>query len=327
LVFRTKQKKEQLLPNVEEISTNLNLHKFGFKPINATENSDAPRDLQSRQAENLSPMLSGDRFIPNLKIKTGFSVPKLESPKMTENSNLRPTTRSVNRNYTQSIGLRSESVKSLIHEEIEFLRNERNIGRSNQNLDDVPPQSRQGFPQRKIQIHYDDQNTNEIKSTIMFPKTTANIQTSSKGFSFGAVKKGMTVGSSNHSKKSSAVSKHPAEQIILSKKPLVNIHPQVDTSTIRSMNRNSLTQKHSTKVNTPSRWSPEINDAKQKGPHKQSNYVTKLVSVKKPELGGSSSRNHLLPMMVNDLEYNKQNPAGSILKNSFGNKYWRNNFN
>ncbi len=308
LVFRTKQKREQLIPNVEEISVNLNQHKFGSKPYGA---GGTPLN---RQENNNSPTTLGDRFVHSLRIKTGG----IESPRIPA-ENLRPATKTSVRNYSQSIGLRSDSVKSLIHEEIAFLKNERAVSRGIENPKGVNLQpSQQGFPQRKIQIFYDTQG--EIKKPnigLTLPHTTSNAHNhnSSKGFSFNPQKKSVI----GHSQKSSV-------QVDKSK-PLVHINPKVDNSAIRSLTRNSLTQKHSTKgmsqtTNSPSRWSPEVNETKKA--HKPSHYVTKLISVNNKQ---DNARSGLLPLMSSDLEFNQHPPVNAILKNSFGNKYWRNNFN
>jgi len=306
LVFRTKQKREQLIPNVEEISINLNLHKFGSKPMGAGET------LLNRQENNNSPTTLGERYVYDLRIKTGL----LESPRVTTaNQNLRPVTKGSVRNYSQSIGVRSESVKGLIHEEIEFLKNERNLGKNYENGNTVNLQpSQQGFPQRKIQIFYDTQS--ELKKPnigLSLPRTTSNAN-SSKGFSFNPAK----TGAFGHSQKPSKVDKS---------KPLVHINPKVDNSAMRSLTRNSQTQKHSTKImshttSSPSTWSPEANENKKV--HKQGHYVTKLISVNNKQ---DNARSGLLPLMSGDLEFNQQPPVHAILKNSFGNKYWRNNFN
>ena len=324
LVFRTKQKKEQILPDVGKIVNILETHKFGGKTNQNQPDNFSSRSQAAVLKENGQFMNTSGRKIGDLRARTAFSVPKLESPRIVINNLASNTTTNTKQERTLS-SVKNERVKSpktrvikqLIDEEIEFLNRQRAFEEVKRYSETHRIENRNSLLKNYNSLATTDVNKtptgtlSTLDNHVYFPKTTT-------GKSIEKIMKPRVKvlrSKNNH----------------LNKKSLTSISPRPDFSALRSLTRNSMMLKHANLKHdfeiTNSMRSREENQSIRIQNNKQGGYVTKLVSITKNEQVPQTSINSMpssRTIMQLDMAMNGQTPVGMIMKN--GNKYWKNNF-
>jgi len=343
LVFRTKQKKEQILPDVGKITNTLDTHKFGeFSTRNVIESPSSRSQAISKDTANN--FYHNEKQIGDLRAQTAFSVPKLETPRVflsgfasnNTSSNIKheKTVSSVKNERNANTLPQGKPIKELISEEIEFLNRERAF-----------EEVKKYAATHRIDRDSMSKNFNSLGTTDVFKTPTGTFSNLDNQMFFAK----STTSSRNFERiveprqrvkivRGKQGDKNGGQFSDFNKKSVTSINPKPDFSVLRSLTRNSMMLKHGNMKHdfeiTNSKGGREVNKPIRDQNNKKGAFSTKLISVNKdePQLTQTSSnslsysRNQLLPIMQLDMAMNNQTPLGLMMKNGFGTKYWKNNF-
>lgn len=344
LVFRTHQKREAVVPDIDRISSQFDNHKFGKKATPAfhhIKNVPSSGGLESLPTEDAE----------RLKVARQLSLSKLDTPQVTVTAeSVRHKTRVDTANMKENVST-TKSIKTLIGEEIEFLNMNRdpNRQRANTAMEKVRVPSR--FVKQVVQVENrhvrSQENTQENE---ILQKDTSLSQRSIQQTREGKrqvlqdMKKNIPVSRSQTRIGATFEENNTQLQgIRIVKKNVTHISPKTDvnsfkfvvqTPAVKSQTTLKRDVKNAIGTSVQSRTTQNLNSLLEINSEKPSmftrkkdqNYLLESEALASTDyLTGSSSVKTTTKGFI--LDQRSGSGSNLLMKPNFGNKYWRNTFN
>jgi len=352
LVFRTNQKKENLLPDLEKISSKIESYKFGVKSIPAglQKNNMPLNNASDGNNDN-----SSERYVDKLKIPQPLSMLKLDMLPTSDESS-RPKQNIPDFKYSKGTSASIKHAGALISEEIEFLTQQRTLSQNrastaSENIrNPIRFCEKMSQPENKLPRH-NSQEDLDLQKEITLSNRGDRVDIKTQAAQ--SLKKNLSISKSQTKLVTSCSDDiKPQPLSIDSKKKIMHISPKMESLSMKLVTQTPMMKtqpsfkKESKNVNSNSIYSKTTQDVYTGGSlfefnsEKPSSLATKLAAMKKEDTqlavnGPSFTCNHI--PVNNDLRANSKgfifeqrsesNSVGMLTKNHFGNKYWKNTFN